>query len=277
LSSHGRLLIDSGGMAGGKTLNLITRTRKLEWSGANGDLYICVKPREAVKRDGSDIVSRFGGDQGSIIKLPALNYDDKEPFRVIDHLESMPDGKLVKVVIFNEMHMWDAPLLGATIDELLSRSVRVFGDVLKLDAGGFPFEIVNYLLARDAEIDWHYGQCTHPSGCSEDGTHSQLYHLVVKKSDGEELERKLAPYGGSAIQAGDESGSVTIDSDVPGTKVVVDYQPRCLDHFLNPPLVEGFEGNLVRPIPRFYEAQRRRALSTYAFQELVAEVRRRTP
>jgi thymidine kinase len=254
-----------GGMAGDKTGRLITLVEQLKWQGVNGVgiPHEAFKPSSADRGEGNFIQTRQNPHSGHVRKIPAkiLPYDN--PLRIIRELDTNPQGKLVQVVAINELHMWDAALLGCAIDELMVRGKRVIGDVLLHDHGGRPMQIVNYLVSRMAKLEWLFGYCTDSTGCQSSGTHSQRYQII----DG---RRSLYHYKGQEIQAGDETGEIIIMDKK--SEIGVDYQPRCGKHFIIPPLAKGFvdTGLTIKPIPSYSDIVK--PIEEYSFSQLMDQL-----
>lgn len=219
------LVVLAGGMFGDKTDRIISMARRLDYAGSTGAPYHIFKPAAAQRGEGACIKSRTER------QLPCTLFHD--PLEIVDVLRE-GERRLTERVFIEEAHMAPHAKLSGIIEALLERRIGVTASCLSLDYGGRLFPIMGYFLTRGAEMIRQYGVCSHPSGCRDDGTHSQLF-----------FGEALAPYTDNPLLAG---GFTDMEH--------IRYEPRCRKHFIVPPNHPEFvERGVCIEQPLSYETQ----------------------
>lgn len=142
--SRGELLVITGPMGSGKTLELVREIRRRE----NFQDFFIFKSRVDTRDDEFTVKSRCG------VTLPAISVGSvDEMMEALHYVVGMPD-----IICFDEIQFFDHEFI-EFIEWLLESETDVICTGLNTDFRGEPFGIMPYILAKADDIRFLCGVC----------------------------------------------------------------------------------------------------------------------
>jgi thymidine kinase len=214
-----------GSMGGAKTMELIAeyhRLQRADWP------VIAFTPSGAHRASvGSGLDGEISSRLGASIEATII--DRGNPEAMLDYI--LPEHK---GVIIGEGHFFDPQLLIPLLGRLRLERRTVVESLLS-DFGGNVFAVGAHLSCFADKTGRFFGVCG-KIGCSGKGIYNQLW-----------VNGEVSVYAGQEIRTGSDTEEVTHD----GGGAVVKYNAMCVEHYILPPLAEGYtERGIVVPHSR---------------------------